>query len=94
MRRIYSEIEKEAKAKLEKRELRSWVGWYSMPRTGRPRVPNPKSERHCVRFEAEMEREVQEYCVRHGITVTEAIRRGLEMLLDYEKGEMENGENG
>ena len=64
-----------------------------MPRTGRPRVPNPKSERHCVRFEAEMEREVQEYCVRHGITVTEAIRRGLEMLLDYEKWEMENGGN-
>lgn len=53
----------------------------TMPKTGRPKKENPKLVKYSVRFDIEMERELREYCVRHGITRMEAIRQALSLLM-------------
>lgn len=55
------------------------------PRTGRPRVDNPKQVRYSVRLDNETEKRLQEYCDRNQITKGEAIRQGIHLLLAKEK---------
>lgn len=51
------------------------------PRTGRPKVNNPKDIRYSVCLDAETEEKLTLYCEEHGITKGEAIRRGIHLLL-------------
>lgn len=57
------------------------------PRTGRPKADNPKDVDVKVRFDKEMHERLIAYCEFHGITRTEAIRRGVHLLLEKEKQE-------
>lgn len=51
------------------------------PRTGRPKVDNPKDIDVKVRFDKETHEKLMDYCIAHGITRTEAIRLGIHLLL-------------
>lgn len=55
------------------------------PRTGRPKVENPKDVDVKVRFDREMHEKLLAYCQEHSITRTEAIRKAVQELLDAEK---------
>ncbi|OMG49354.1 CopG family transcriptional regulator [Paenibacillus macerans] len=55
------------------------------PRTGRPKVDNPKSVSIKVRFDEEMNEALIAYCAEHNISRTEAIRQGLKLLLSRGK---------
>lgn len=55
------------------------------PRTGRPKVENPKSNDVKVRLDEKTTIELNEYCLEHGITRAEAIRRGIHLLLGKKK---------
>lgn len=55
------------------------------PRTGRPKVENPKSVNYTIRLDMETEKHLQEYCAKHDITRGEAIRRGIHLLLEQKK---------
>ena len=55
------------------------------PRTGRPKIENPKSIKYSIRLDDETEQKLKEYCEKHGITKGEAIRRGVHLLLSEEK---------
>jgi Ribbon-helix-helix protein, copG family. len=55
------------------------------PRTGRPKSENPKSVDLKVRFDNETNEKLLKYCEKHGVTRTEAIRRGIHLLLEKEK---------
>lgn len=52
------------------------------PKTGRPKKENPVNIRYSIRLDAEMEKRLQEYCEKHGITKGEAIRKGIHLLLE------------
>nr|DAJ14135.1 MAG TPA: Alginate and motility regulator [Podoviridae sp. ctJ6o53] len=55
------------------------------PKTGRPKVANPKEVRFSVRLDVETEAKLQKYCEEHGITRAEAIRTGIHLLLAKKK---------
>ena len=55
------------------------------PRTGRPKVANPKNVDLKVRFDQATNERLLKYCEKHKITRTEAIRRGIYLLLEQEK---------
>ena len=55
------------------------------PRTGRPKVENPKSNDVKVRLDEKTTIELNKYCLEHGITRAEAIRRGIHLLLGTKK---------
>ncbi len=55
------------------------------PRTGRPKVENPKSNDVKVRLDNETNYRLNSYCLEHGITKAEAIRRGIQLLLVKKK---------
>lgn len=55
------------------------------PRTGRPKVENPKDIDVKVRFDREMHEKLLAYCQEHSITRTEAIRKAVRRFLDAEK---------
>lgn len=55
------------------------------PRTGRPKIENPKNIDVKVRFDKELNERLLNYCERHNITRTEAIRQGVHLLLLSEK---------
>lgn len=50
------------------------------PRTGRPPIENPKSERITVRLGKEESEILNEYCEQEGTERAEAIRRGIKKL--------------
>ena len=50
------------------------------PRTGRPPIENPKSERITVRLGNEEITILNEYCKNEGIEKAEAVRRGIRKL--------------
>ena len=52
------------------------------PRTGRPKAENPLNVDLKVRFDQDTNTRLLAYCKKHGITRTEAIRRGIHLLLD------------
>ncbi|RRJ67385.1 CopG family transcriptional regulator [Paenibacillus oralis] len=55
------------------------------PRTGRPKADNPKNYIIKARFDEETYRAVTDYCKKHNITRTDAIRLGLKLLLSEEE---------
>lgn len=55
------------------------------PRTGRPKVDNPKDVRFSIRLDYDTERKLLEYCEQHDISKGEAIRRGVHLLLSEQK---------
>ena len=61
------------------------VGDTMSPRTGRPKAENPLNVDLKIRFDQETNARLIRYCEKHGIPRTEAIRRGLHMLLENEK---------
>lgn len=50
------------------------------PRTGRPKIDNPKSERITVRLDDESTKTLKMYCEQENIEKAEAIRRGIKKL--------------
>lgn len=50
------------------------------PRTGRPPVENPKSERITVRLDGETSGILKNYCDQEKVEKAEAIRRGIKKL--------------
>ena len=55
---------------------------------GRPKVENPRVHIG-VRISADIEKLLNAYCAKHGITRTEAIEQGIHLLLEKEK--VQNG---
>ena len=51
------------------------------PRTGRPKVENPKSVDVKIRIDKELNAKLLVYCDVHGVTRVEAIRQGIHLLL-------------
>lgn len=47
------------------------------PRTGRPKIENPKSERITVRLDNECSEILKKYCEQEIVEKAEAIRRGI-----------------
>lgn len=52
------------------------------PRIGRPKSDNPKDIRFSIRMDDEMFAELKQMCERKSITVAEAIRQAIELLLE------------
>ena len=52
---------------------------------GRPKVDNPKLSRFSIRLDEKMEIKLKLYCEKYNITKGEAIRRGINLLLEKEK---------
>lgn len=55
------------------------------PRTGRPKLDDPKINRTSVNLDRETLDKLETYCKINGITKGEAIRRGIHLLLDEKK---------
>lgn len=55
------------------------------PRTGRPKVDNPKRNDVKVRLDDETTERLDKYCVKHDMTRAEAIRQGIDLLLAQKK---------
>lgn len=55
------------------------------PQLGRPKVNNPKSIDVKVRFDKESHEKLIKYCEDNQITRTEAIRKGIQLLLEQKK---------
>ena len=55
------------------------------PRTGRPKVDNPKKNDVKVRLDDETTKRLEIYCAEHNITKAEAIRQGIHLLLAKQK---------
>lgn len=52
------------------------------PRTGRPKSDNPKCIDIKVRVDNSINEQLLDYCKEKGITRAEAIRRGIEKILE------------
>ena len=55
------------------------------PRTGRPRLDDPKVNRTSVNLDRATLERLKAYSAKHGITIGEAIRQGIHLLLDQQK---------
>lgn len=53
-----------------------------MSSAGRPKADNPKAARFSIRLDAITEERLERYCEQHNVSKGEAIRRGIEKLLD------------
>lgn len=51
------------------------------PRTGRPKLKNPKDIVVRTRFDKKSHEELIKYCVKNNITRTDAIRKGVKLLV-------------
>lgn len=51
------------------------------PRTGRPKVNEPKDIRFSIRIDDDTNKKLAVYCEKNGITKAEAIRKGIQLLL-------------
>ena len=54
-------------------------------KVGRPKVEKPKNIRYSVRLDIEIEEKLKQYCKNNRITKGEAIRQGLDLLLENKK---------
>ena len=52
------------------------------PKTGRPKVENPKDVRFSIRLDADTFAKLQKFCEERSITVAEAIRQAIYQLLE------------
>lgn len=55
------------------------------PRTGRPKMDDPKINRTSVNLDRETLERLEAYCLEHQIKKAEAIRQGIHLLLEKEK---------
>lgn len=55
------------------------------PKTGRPKVEDPKDIRFSIRIDAETNAKLDQYCTEQGITKAEAVRTGIYLLLAQKK---------
>ena len=55
------------------------------PKMGRPKVENPKDIRFSIRLDAGTQAKLKEFCEAQGMTRTEAIRKGIDLLLAEKK---------
>lgn len=55
------------------------------PRTGRPKSENPLNIDVKVRLDSATSKQLDEYCKQHAMTRTEAIRKGIHLLLEQKK---------
>ncbi len=55
------------------------------PKTGRPKSDNPKCVDIKVRIDNEMNKKLIEYALKHNVSRTEVIRKGIELVLDSDK---------
>lgn len=55
------------------------------PRTGRPKAEKPKTIEVKARIDVETNRRISEYCKEHGVTRTEVVRKGIDLVLGKEK---------
>ena len=51
------------------------------PRTGRPKVENPKNIVIRVRIDEETNNKLLEYCQQHKVTITEVVRTGIDKVI-------------
>ena len=56
-----------------------------MSQIGRPKVENPKNIRYSIRLDAQTEAKLKKHCEENGITKGEAIRKGIDLLLEGKK---------
>ena len=57
------------------------------PKSGRPKAEKPKCIRYSVRLDEETENKLKGYSERNKITRVDAIRKGIDMLLESETKE-------
>ena len=55
------------------------------PRTGRPKIDNPKNHDLKVRVDEKTNEAIIRYAKKHNIAKTEAIRRAIDLFLSTEK---------
>ena len=55
------------------------------PRTGRPKSENPKDIDLKIRIDKETNQKILEYCKKHNITRVQAIRNGIDLILENDK---------
>lgn len=55
------------------------------PRTGRPKVDEPKDIRFSIRIDNDTNKRLDNYCEKNRITKAEAIRQGIHLLLSQKK---------
>lgn len=55
------------------------------PRTGRPKVDNPKGINLTIRLDPELDKKLLAYCVQHDMSKGEAVRQGIHLLLKQKK---------
>lgn len=55
------------------------------PRTGRPKVNEPKDIRFSIRIDKDINEKLDVYCEENNITKAEAIRKGIYLLLSQKK---------
>lgn len=51
---------------------------------GRPKSENPKDITVKGRIDAETNERLKEYCEKHNMTITEVIRKGIDVVLEKE----------
>ncbi len=51
------------------------------PRTGRPKVDNPKDVRFSIRLDRSIYDKLEEYCEQNGLRKSEVIRKAIEDLI-------------
>lgn len=56
-----------------------------MSPAGRPRLNDPKTNRFSVCLDKETEEKLKGYCQANNITKSEAVRRGIHLLLQQQK---------
>lgn len=56
-----------------------------MPRTGRPRLENPRSEGVFIRLTRDEKAAVSKYAAEHGQTITQTLVDGFRLLQKEEK---------
>lgn len=55
------------------------------PRTGRPKTSNPKMYEIKARIDEQTNNEINDYCKQNKITRTQAVRKGIELVLGKKK---------
>lgn len=55
------------------------------PRTGRPKLENPKTVEVKARIDAETNEALIKYCEKYNVTRTDVVRKGIRCVLDNEK---------
>ncbi len=55
------------------------------PRTGRPKADKPLTVEVKARIDVETNDKLVEYCEKNGVTRTEVVRKGIDMVLNAKK---------